>query len=133
MYLDDINEDENPGVAYASDANTPSDDDYRDMVTAEQPEEDEEEAIDNYLNVELILNTGTDNERRGRVIKRSRFIFLRSFAVASRCNNSAEKISNFFPDSRHEQISVFEEQAVKLIIKINAVTPRIRDFIVKEF
>jgi ribosomal protein L31E len=42
------------------------------MVTAERPEEDEEEAIDNYLNVELIMNTGTNDERRGRVIKRSR-------------------------------------------------------------
>ena len=62
MYLDDIEEDENPGVAYASDANTPSDDDYGDMVIAKWPEEDEEEAIDNYLNVELIMNTGPNNE-----------------------------------------------------------------------
>ena len=35
MYLDDIKEDENPGVAYANDTNTPSDDEYGDMVTAE--------------------------------------------------------------------------------------------------
>jgi hypothetical protein len=72
MYLDDIEEDENPGVAYANYANTPSDDEYGDMITAERPEEDEEEAIDNYLNVELIMNTGTNDERCGRVIKRSR-------------------------------------------------------------
>jgi hypothetical protein len=33
MYLDDIEEDKNPGVAYANDANTPSDNNYGDMVT----------------------------------------------------------------------------------------------------
>ena len=35
MYLDDIENDENPGLAYANDANTLSDDEYGDMVTAE--------------------------------------------------------------------------------------------------
>jgi hypothetical protein len=34
MYLDDIEEDENPGVAYMGDANTPTDEEYGDMVTA---------------------------------------------------------------------------------------------------
>jgi hypothetical protein len=33
------------------------------MVTPERPEDDDEEAIDKYLNVELIMNTGTNNER----------------------------------------------------------------------
>jgi hypothetical protein len=59
-------------VAYKNDTNTPSNDEYGDMVTAERPaEEDEEEAIDNYFNVELIMNMGTNDERCGRVIKRS--------------------------------------------------------------
>jgi hypothetical protein len=35
MYLDDTKEDKNPGVAYANDANTPSDEEYDDMVTPE--------------------------------------------------------------------------------------------------
>ena len=35
MYLDDIEEDENPGVAYMYDANTPSPEDYDDMLTAD--------------------------------------------------------------------------------------------------
>jgi hypothetical protein len=35
MYLDDIENDENPGLADANEANTLSDDEYRDMVTAE--------------------------------------------------------------------------------------------------
>jgi hypothetical protein len=35
MYLDDIEEDENPGVAYMGDANTPTNEEYGDMVTAE--------------------------------------------------------------------------------------------------
>ena len=72
MYLDDIEVDENPGVAYMYDANTPSPEDYDDMLTADRPDEDDEEAIDNYLNVELIMNMGMNDERRGRVIKRSR-------------------------------------------------------------
>jgi hypothetical protein len=63
MYLDDVEEDENPGVAYMNDANTPTGEEYGDMVTDERPEEDEEEAIDNYLNVELIMNMGTNDKR----------------------------------------------------------------------
>ena len=31
MYLDDIDDDENPGVAYMNDANTPTLDEYGDM------------------------------------------------------------------------------------------------------
>jgi hypothetical protein len=54
------------------DANAPTDEEYGDMNIAERPEEDDEEAVDNYLNVELIMNMGTNDERRGRVVKRSR-------------------------------------------------------------
>jgi hypothetical protein len=55
-----------------NDANTPSPDEYGDMNIDERPEDDDEEAIDKYLNVELIMNMGTNDERRGRVVKRSR-------------------------------------------------------------
>ena len=53
-YLDDIKDDqENPGVV--SDwVITPTDDYYGDMITWERPDADNEEAVDKYLNVELI-------------------------------------------------------------------------------
>jgi hypothetical protein len=41
------------------------------MHTDERPEDNDEEAVDNYLNVELIMNMGTNDERRGCVVKRS--------------------------------------------------------------
>ena len=63
MYLDDIDDDANPGIIHADeDHNTPSAEDYRDMHTVERPEDDDEEAIDKYLNVELIMNMGTNDE-----------------------------------------------------------------------
>ena len=50
---------------------TTTDEDYGDMITGERPELDGEEAIDKYLNVELISDFGSVNERRGRVAKHS--------------------------------------------------------------
>jgi hypothetical protein len=41
------------------------------MNTEERPEDDNEEAAEKNINLELIMNTGTNDERRGRVIKRS--------------------------------------------------------------
>jgi hypothetical protein len=35
--------------------------------TDERPEGDDEEAVEKYLNVELVMNLGTNDERRGRV------------------------------------------------------------------
>jgi hypothetical protein len=73
MYLDDIDGDVNPGVVRADkESNTPSAEDYGDMHTDEQPKDDDEEAIDKYLNVELIMNMGTNDEQCGCVIKRTR-------------------------------------------------------------
>ncbi len=72
MYLEDIDDDGNPGVAHADDINTQSPEDCGDMHIEERPEQDDEEAIDKYLNAELIMNVGTNDERRGRVVKRSR-------------------------------------------------------------
>ena len=53
---------------------TPTVEEYDDMVFEERPEDDDEEAIDKYLNMELILGAGTDDQRRGRVVKRARGI-----------------------------------------------------------
>jgi hypothetical protein len=72
MYVDDIDDDMNPGVTREDDRNTPSESDYGDMLTDERPDDEDEEAVDKYLNVELIMNMGTNDERRGRVIKRTR-------------------------------------------------------------
>ena len=42
------------------------------MLTNDQPEADDEEAIDKYLTCELIMDVASGNERKGRVTKRSR-------------------------------------------------------------
>ena len=70
-YLEDIEIDENPGVKVEGGV-VPSDEDYGDMPVGERPEDDDEEAIDQYLNMELIMDVGSNDERRGRVIKRAR-------------------------------------------------------------
>ena len=64
-YLDDVNDyHENPGVV--SDRGiTPTDDDYGDMITGEQPKAGDKESVDKYLNVEPILDVVLANERRG--------------------------------------------------------------------
>ena len=72
MFLEDMDEDYNSGVTYEEE-NTPTDEEYDDMITEERPEADDaEELLDKYLNAELILDLGSGTERRGRVIKRSR-------------------------------------------------------------
>jgi hypothetical protein len=71
LYLQDIKDDYNSGVRHDDDT-TPPQADYGDMNTEERPKDDDEEAVDKYLNVELIMNTGTSDERHGRVIKRLR-------------------------------------------------------------
>jgi hypothetical protein len=72
-YLDNIeDEDLNPGVMWMIDADMPSAEDYGDMLIEERPEEDDKEAMDKYLNIELIMNVGTNKERFGHVLKRAR-------------------------------------------------------------
>jgi hypothetical protein len=44
---------------------TPTVEEYDDMVSEERPEDDNEEAIDKYLNMELILGAGMDDQRWG--------------------------------------------------------------------
>ena len=70
MYLDDIenNERDNSGVVH-SDGITPTAEDYGDMLTDDKPEADEEEAVNKYLNTELIFNLGTNDELCGCVMK----------------------------------------------------------------
>jgi hypothetical protein len=41
---------------------TPPQADYGDMDTEERPKDDDEEAVNKYLNIELIMNTGTNDE-----------------------------------------------------------------------
>jgi hypothetical protein len=56
MYLDEFDDDMNPGVVHNNkESNMPSAEDYGDMNTNERPEDDDKEAIDTYLNVELIM------------------------------------------------------------------------------
>jgi Reverse transcriptase (RNA-dependent DNA polymerase) len=66
-------EDDNSGLGAAT-VTTPTDAEYGDMLTADALESDDidEEAIDKYLNAELIFDVGTGSERRGRVIKRAK-------------------------------------------------------------
>ena len=39
------------------------------MITREQPEADDEEAVDKYLHLELILDVGLANERRDVLLR----------------------------------------------------------------
>jgi hypothetical protein len=71
-FLEDIIDDNSIG-AIGERGITPTDEEYGDMLVEERPEEDDE-AIDKYLNMELTLGVGTDDERRGRVVKRSKGI-----------------------------------------------------------
>jgi hypothetical protein len=62
LFLQDIDDDLNSGVRCEEDETTPSSEDYGDMHTNERSEGDDEEAVDKYLNVELIMNMGTNDE-----------------------------------------------------------------------
>jgi hypothetical protein len=77
--LDDANiigdgegDDLHSGIRCEEDETTPTPEDYGDMHTDDRPDDDDKEAVNNYLNVELIMNMGTNDERWGRVVKRSR-------------------------------------------------------------
>ena len=63
---------ENLGVYYASGI-TPKDEEYGDMIVVGRPD-DEEAVIDNYLNMNLIFDVGTNDKRRGTVVKISQLI-----------------------------------------------------------
>ena len=62
MYLEDILDENHLGIQHANDLNTPTAAEYDDMHTDDRPDDDDEEAIDKYLNVELIMDVGTNDE-----------------------------------------------------------------------
>ena len=71
MYLEDIEDMDHLGVCQANDFNMPTAAEYDDMHMDDRPDDNDEEAIDKYLNVELIMDVGTNNEQCGRVVKHS--------------------------------------------------------------
>jgi hypothetical protein len=70
--LEDL-DDEGIG-AVMEDGITPTEEEYDGMIVEERPKADDEEALDKYLNMELRMGAGTDDERWGRVIKRAKGI-----------------------------------------------------------
>jgi hypothetical protein len=61
---------DNVGIgAMVEDGITPTEEGYDGMIGEEHPEADDEEAVDKYLNMELRMGSGTDDERWGQVIK----------------------------------------------------------------
>ena len=63
MYLEDIEDDHHLGICHANNLNTPTAAEYDDMhTTDDRPDDDDEEAIHKYLNVELIMDVGTNDE-----------------------------------------------------------------------
>jgi hypothetical protein len=52
---------------------TPMEEEYG-MIVEERPKANDEEALDKYLNTELRMGAGTDDERWGRVIKHAKVI-----------------------------------------------------------
>jgi hypothetical protein len=70
--LEDL-DDEGIGTVM-EDGITPTEEEYDGMIVEERPEACDEEALDKYLNMELRMGAGTDDERWGRVIKRAKGI-----------------------------------------------------------
>jgi hypothetical protein len=62
MYLEDIEDTDHLGIRQAHDLNTPTAAEYDDMHTNDRPDDDDEKAVDKYLNVELIMDVGTTDE-----------------------------------------------------------------------
>ena len=50
------------GICQANELNMPTATEYDDMHTDDRPDDDDEEAVDKYLNVELIMDVGTNDE-----------------------------------------------------------------------
>jgi len=69
--LEDITDEDGIG-AMAEGGITPTEEEYGDMLVEERPDIEDDEAIDKYINMELTMGVGTDDERRGRVVKRSK-------------------------------------------------------------
>jgi hypothetical protein len=80
LYLQDIDDDLHSGIRCAEDETTPTPADYGDMHTDDRPDDDDESAVDNHLNVELIMNMGT-NEPKLTVKATSSSFYKRSQAT----------------------------------------------------
>ena len=72
MYLKDIEDMDHLSIRHTNDLNTPTAAEYDDMHTDDRPDDDNDEAVDKYLNIELIMDVGSNDEQRGCVVKRSR-------------------------------------------------------------
>ena len=59
-------------IADRDERNIPSDEEHGDMLFNERPEDDDEDAIDKCVGMELIMDAGTDFERGARVVKRAK-------------------------------------------------------------
>jgi hypothetical protein len=99
MYIEDIEDlmESHSGVIH-EEANTPSDEDYGENFAPEQPEDDDEEAIDKYLNAELILGLGTNDERCGQVVKRARKVSLWVMLTTILCSIHENMMSSLQTD-----------------------------------
>ena len=69
MYLKDIEDMDHLGICHANDLNTPTATEYDDMHTDDRLDDDDEDAIDKYLNVELIMDVRSNDEQCGHVVK----------------------------------------------------------------
>jgi hypothetical protein len=70
--LEDV---DNEGIgAMVEDRITPMEEEYDDMIVEEHAKANDEEAVNKYLNMELRMGAGMDDERWGRVIKHARGI-----------------------------------------------------------
>ena len=69
MNLEDIEDENHLGICHANDLNTLTATEYDDMHTDDRPDDDEEEAINKYLNVELIMDIGANDEQCRHVFK----------------------------------------------------------------
>ena len=63
MFLDNIKLDTNPGIHYGDIDHTPSANEYGDMNIKDRLDDNDEEAINKYFNVELILDVGTNDKQ----------------------------------------------------------------------
>ena len=54
------------------------------LIKDDRPEDDDKEAVDKYINMELIFDVGTDGERSGVVMKRAWGMVPRETARAMR-------------------------------------------------
>jgi hypothetical protein len=70
--LEDLDDDSTGAIV--EDGITPMEEEYDGMIVEEHPEADDEEAVERYLNMELRMGAGTDDERWGQVIKRAKGI-----------------------------------------------------------